>query len=170
MEKKFNIIFFFFKMLIMVCIWLFIVSITINNMPNFPQQLIKIQFNPDNVFSFEISHLAGILIALISQQILFVKGEIYLYPYGTNCKNPVFFIMLNIIFGWFICSVACQNAPEGTAYTDLIPNMFIIMGIINYCIFFSGYGADYRDKKFEEDWNNKVYSNIFEEENKNNKP
>lgn len=145
------------KMLICSVIWLFIACLILSNIETFfSQEQVKIQFNPDNVFSFKIGDAIAILIAVISHYIIMVKGEVYPYSFKTKCKNPFFYLFLNILFGGFVCFVLSELFANGEIDAAYVAKAFIIISGVNYFLFYARYGHEYREAAYLEEWHNTV--------------
>jgi len=156
-RKKFNIFYYALQMLICACIWANIGSFIVANIESFPQKLIVIEFEYLDSFSFELSYIIAFLVAIISQYILLVKFKVYFYSFETDCKNPIFFLFLNIAFGAFVCYTTIECLQYSGVDQSFVTNAFVIFAFINYLIFYAKYGHEFRERDYVEDWHKNVH-------------
>ena len=165
-REKFNIISYFLKMILASIVWMIVLSWILYCIPNFPQKLITIQFNPQEIFSFELSNLIAIVLAVVSQYLILVKGGVYPYSFKTDCKNPFFYLVLNILLGGFVCLVMSEFIQYEGIGSDYFAKAFVIIAVVNYFLYYARYGKEYNERELVEDWRNTVYGKTPSEEDK----
>ena len=155
-NKKFNLFIFLFKMAICSVLWTIIAYITLFYMPYFPHRLLTVQFNPDAIFSVELSHLLGFFIVFTASYILTVKGGVYSYTFERKTKKPFLLLFFNVIWGSGVCFLVSRYAVYNDFQALFIAGIFALITIINYFLFFARYGWEYRENVLVEDWHKAV--------------
>ena len=167
-EKKYNLFIHFLKMTACSVLWSVIAYFTLLYMPNFPQKLLTVQFNPDAVFSFELSHVIALAIVFISNYILMVKG-VYFYSFERRAKHPFFCLLLTIVFGSLVCFSILRFVVYNDYQAMFIAGFFLVITLVNYFLFFARFGYEYRENELVENWYKAVSPPLvyLKKENKN---
>ena len=156
-KKNFNIFIYFGKMLLCAVLWTIIVCIMLTILYGIPEKIITVTLPPNDKLTLNINYIVGILIAVFSHYFLVFETKTYYYSFQTKCKNPLFMLITNIIFGAFVCNITLHFFDLNSDTVSKITTAFLAISAINYFFFYSHHGNELRETSFVDEWTKDVH-------------
>ena len=155
-KEKYNIWLHIIITVVCSFVWAVIAYLIFFYLPYFPQKLLTVKFNPEAVFSFELSHIIAIIVAFVSHYILMVKCKVYFYSFRTDCVTPFLCLFASIFLGGLVCFLSSLFVVYTILQALFIAGIFVFISIINYFIFFSRHGHEFEEDEDSRKWHKTV--------------